>query len=143
MRVAPSKFKRAITVGAAAALMCGGLAALAQPASAAIKPGMFIFVDAYGGASGLVDGATGSITSVLTAPGAGTGALANGTASIATFDTGADTTSTPVAVCPLYDATADDTLIYVSSNGISQTFYRTCAWVLGGQTCSVRSVSTI
>lgn len=143
MHLVPSTFKRALTLGACAALASTGLMLATPAADAATVPGISIDVNGYGAAVGKIDGATGTVTSVLTATGAGTCTLANGTATIASFDTGNTTTATTGAVCHLYDATAEYTLTFTNLVGASQTFYRTCVWALGAQTCSVRGVNKI
>ncbi len=141
MRV--SSFKRTMILGVCAAVASVGMGLGAQPAQAAVVPGIYIDVDGYGAANGLIDGATGSVTSVLTATGAGTCTLANGSAIIADFALGATTTHTDGAFCNLYDAHADYTLTFTNFVGVSQTWYRTCVWVLGAQTCSVRGTNKI
>jgi hypothetical protein len=143
MHLLPSKLKRALALASCAALTTVGIGLSTHPAEAATVPGMYIDVNGYGAGTGLIDGATGSVTSVLTATGGGTCTLANGTATIASFDTGTTTTATRGAVCHLYDATADYTLTFTNLVGVSQTFYRTCVWVLGSQTCSVRGINKI
>ena len=103
-------------------------------------------MDGYGAADGKVGGAPGSFTSVLTASGSGTCALANGTANIAAFDTDSGNpslTHTNGALCSLYNATVEYTLTFTAVIGATQTFYRSCVWVLGKQTCTIQGLNAL
>lgn len=138
-----SKIKRTLTLGMCATLASVGMGLGAQAAQAATVPGIYIDVDGYGAATGLIDGASGTVTSVLTAVGGGTCTLANGPAIIDGFNLGGTNTHTGGALCLLYDAHADYTLTFTNLIGVSQSFYRTCVWVLGNQTCTVRGVNKL
>jgi hypothetical protein len=76
--------------------------------------GVHISVDAYGAAAGSVSGVGGPISSILTASGTGTCALANGAVVILGTDqdpgNNPSLTSTPGSYCQIYDGTVEYTL---------------------------------
>ncbi|MEO6204971.1 MAG: hypothetical protein ABIO67_06270 [Mycobacteriales bacterium] len=147
MRLHPSTLKRTAALAGLAAVATVSLGFTSAPAQAgAVVPGIAIDVDGYGGGVGYVAGPAASYSAVLTATGGGTCLLANGAASIATFGSNTGNPARPRtdgALCHLYNAVVDYTIVATPLVGLSTTFYRTCVWELGSQICTVRGVDLL
>jgi hypothetical protein len=139
------------TLFARTALVATATASMMLPAMSAaqashLAPGVAIDVDGYGSAVGYVTGPATSYTAYLTATGAGSCLLANGVVQIATFGSATGDPARPRtggALCHLYDAHVDYTIVATPLVGLSTTFYRSCTWELGNQICTVRGVDLL
>lgn len=125
-------------MAASAISMSGVMMVGGAPAAHASTFMVKISVAANGAATGSVGGIGATYTAVLTASGAGTCTLANGPTVIADFGIGSGNpaVATTRGGCTLYNATADYTLTYTSVAGVTSTWYRSCVWTLGLQTCT-------